>query len=132
MLLIFTAQIFYDKHVGSCHNSFYTSELTHLEAWLQERILASKDSYLQRRSEDRTYPPDNNNKRQDDGNQRKWTGTVANKPKKQKVNACCLCKEEHRIHKCPKFVGRIRTIRNCQEDETVLQLLDKGSLHIAM
>ena len=78
--------------------------LNHLEAWLQERILASKDSYLPRRAEDRTYPPDNNNKRQNDGNQRKWTGTVANKPKKQKVNVCCLCKEEHRIHKCPKFV----------------------------
>ena len=30
--------------------------LTHLESWLQERILASKESYLPRRTDDRDHP----------------------------------------------------------------------------
>ena len=25
-------------------------------------------------------------------------------PKNNEVNACCLCEEEHRIHKCPKYI----------------------------
>ena len=89
-----------------------TSEpnLTHLEVWLQERILASKDSYLPRKQEDRPPPQgsrqNGQNKRDshDDGNQHKWTGTVGNKQKKSKdAISCHLCKDEHHIHKCPNY-----------------------------
>ena len=87
--------------------------LTHLEAWLQERILASKDSYLPKRTpEDR--PPTNdsrpygqrkqNNDQNIDGDSRKWTGTMSNKQKRSKeTNECYICKGEHRVHKCPDF-----------------------------
>ena len=80
--------------------------LTHLEAWLQERILASKDSYLPQKQDERPpqKDPDQNNRGKYNGNQRKWTGTVGKKPRPSNIiNVCYICKGDHAIHKCPEY-----------------------------
>ncbi|XP_066919295.1 uncharacterized protein [Clytia hemisphaerica] len=105
--------------------------LTHLEAWLQERILASKDSYLPRKNDDRKDHRDHKDQRDsrngqgqgkqnqsnDNGHRSNWSGKIGDgkgtgqqgtktKFKDNKSsNKCYLCKDEHQIHKCPKYVS---------------------------
>ncbi|XP_066913979.1 uncharacterized protein [Clytia hemisphaerica] len=105
--------------------------LTHLEAWLQERILASKDSYLPRKNDDRKDHKDRKdhrdlrngqgqgkqNQSHDNGHRSNWSGKIGDgkptgqqgtktKSKENKSNnKCYICKDEHQIHKCPKYVS---------------------------
>lgn len=91
--------------------------LTHLEAWLQQRVLASKESYLPhsgnnyatstRYSEQPRNTDQNNrtNKGWQKGNenitnQNPWNGSVQNKTF---ISPCHLCKENHSLQRCPKY-----------------------------
>ncbi|XP_057290224.1 uncharacterized protein LOC130612907 [Hydractinia symbiolongicarpus] len=84
--------------------------LTHLESWLQERILASKTSYLPDdfpgRSlytiPDQNRKNDRSNRRKDgeDQNDNQWTGTLHRKA--NDYNVCRICKK-HPFFKCPTY-----------------------------
>ena len=86
--------------------------LAHLEGWLQERILASKDSYLPRKGEDRKDQRDQRDPKRGPGKQYQqqdgqlFTGKVGNGKTSNKLyNSCYLCEDKHRVHKCPKYVA---------------------------
>ena len=86
--------------------------LTHLEGWLQERILASKDSYLPRKGDDRKDQRDQKDQRRSNQQQngQLFTGKIGNAKSKLKdsnrpYNTCYICNDKHRIHKCPQYIS---------------------------
>ncbi|XP_066916769.1 uncharacterized protein [Clytia hemisphaerica] len=118
------------KPIGNRDQTSLT-EFYYTLTWLQERILASKDSYLPRKKDDRKDHRDHKDQRdsrngqgqgkqnqsQDNGHRSNWSGKIGDgkgtgpqgtktKSKDNKSsNKCYLCKDEDQIHKCPKYVS---------------------------